>query len=123
MHRALQGRCGNFCGNCEIYIAYSTGNKKAQRRIAAEYFGESITPDEVKCLGCRGNINNVWRGGCKIRFCAEDKGVEFCYQCNDYPCKELATYFADHPRARENLRQISKIGPDAWLHNMLTKEK
>jgi len=125
MHRALQGRCGIFCGDCEIYIAYSTNNIGERKRIARKYdgAGKSIMPEQVKCLGCKGNADNVWRAGCKIRVCAEDKGVEFCYQCLDYPCNELDKLFACHPEARENLRLISKVGPDAWLHRMMTKDK
>ncbi len=123
MHRALQGRCGVFCGDCEIYIAYSTDNVEGQKRIAREFSaeGKSITREQVKCLGCKGNANNPWRGPCKVRLCAEDKGVEFCYQCLDYPCDDLEKSLARHPGARENLRLISKIGPDAWMYQMMNK--
>jgi len=125
MHRALQGRCGVFCGDCEVYIAYSTDNAKAKKRIAMAFNcqGKSITPEQVKCLGCKGSANNVWRGPCKVRMCAEEKGMEFCYQCLNFPCDDLEKSFARHPGARENLRLISKIGPDAWLHQMMTKNK
>jgi hypothetical protein len=125
MHRALQGRCGVFCGDCEVYIAYSTDNVEAQKRISGEFNrkGKSITPEQVKCLGCKGNANNVWRSPCKVRLCAEEKGVEFCYQCLNFPCDELEKSFASHPGARESLRLISKIGPDAWLHQMMNKNK
>ena len=126
MHRALQGRCGLFCGDCKIYIAYSTNNLSAQRRIASEFApeqGKALAPEQVKCLGCKGNMSSVWRNNCKIRLCAEDRGVEFCYQCLDYPCEAIEKFFGKHPEARENLRTISKIGPDAWLSMMLTKDK
>jgi hypothetical protein len=122
MHRALQGRCGLFCGHCEIYIAYSTNDIAAQRRIARETGddkGRSISPDQVKCLGCKGSASSIWRSPCKIRVCADERGVEFCYQCRKFPCDELQTFFENHPDARENLRTISKIGPDAWLGQML----
>jgi hypothetical protein len=126
MHRALQGRCGLFCGECKIYIAYSTDNTEAQRQIAkatGKVKGRSITKEQVKCLGCKGTSASIWRTGCPIRACAEERGLEFCYQCRVYPCEELQEFHKIHPEAQENLRTISKIGPDAWLHNILQKGK
>ena len=126
MLRALQGRCGLFCGDCEIYIAYSTNNLPSKKRIAREYgesMGISISPEQVKCLGCKGTSSSVWRTRCQLRVCAEEKGVEFCYQCRDYPCDNLQAFYETHPQARENLRTISKVGPDVWLLQMLSKNK
>jgi hypothetical protein len=126
MHRALQGRCGLFCGDCEVYIAYSTNNTESQRTIAkatGENKGKALAPEQVKCLGCKGSMNSHWRTRCKIRECAEDKGMEFCYQCRQYPCQEMQSFLKTHSNAGENLRTISKIGPDAWLSMMLTRGK
>jgi hypothetical protein len=126
MHRALQGRCGQFCGDCKIYIAYSTEDVRAQREIAkgaGKLKGRSVSPEQVKCLGCKGSAASLWRNGCAIRSCAEDRGVEFCYQCQVYPCEQLQEFFESHPEAQNNLRTISKIGPDAWLHSMLTRDQ
>ena len=126
MHRALQGRCGQFCGDCKIYIAYSTNNKTAQREIAKEtgkVKGRALSAEQVKCLGCKGVAASLWRTNCAIRACAEERGVEFCYQCRSYVCDMLSSFFETRPGAAENLRTISKIGPDAWLHNMLAKNR
>jgi hypothetical protein len=126
MHRALQGRCGLFCGECKIYTAYSTNNKAAQREIAkttGKVKGRAISAEQVKCLGCKGTMTSIWRTGCAIRACAEERGMEFCYQCRSYICDDLQKFYEIHPEARENLRTISKVGPDAWLHNMLAKGK
>jgi hypothetical protein len=126
MHRALQGRCGLFCGHCEVYIAYSTNNIGSQKRIAKDSGaarGKNMSPDQVKCLGCKGTMTSNWRSPCKIRVCAEERGVEFCYQCRQYPCDELQSFFETHPEARENLRTISKVGPDAWLAQMMAKNR
>ncbi len=124
MHRALQGRCGLFCGDCEIYIAYSTEDTNKQQKIAkatGKVKGRDILPDQVKCLGCKGSMASVWRTSCAIRACAEERGLEFCYQCQNFACDKLQKFFERHSEARDNLRKISKIGPDAWLHFMLTR--
>lgn len=126
MHRALQGRCGIFCGDCKIYIAYSTEDSETQKEIAksvGKIKGRAISPEQVKCLGCKGAMASIWRNGCAIRSCAEERGLEFCYQCRSYQCDQLQEFFETHPEAQENLRTISKIGPDAWLHKMLIKYK
>jgi hypothetical protein len=126
MHRALQGRCGLFCGECKIYIAYSTDNHSLQKEIAkttGKVKGRNISPEQVKCLGCKGTMASNWRTGCAIRICAEERGLEFCYQCRVYPCDQLEKFYGTHPEAQENLKTISKIGPDAWLHNKLLKGK
>ena len=123
MHKALQGRCGLFCGGCEIYIAYATDNKECRRQIAldcGQARGKAMLPEQVKCLGCKAPDASYWKTKCKIRICAEDRGVEFCYQCRSYPCDNLQEFHENRPEARENLRLISKIGPEAWLLRMLT---
>jgi len=75
----LQGRCGRFCGECEIYLAYSTDDKKTLARIAREYFeetGKKAAPEKMKCLGCKGQTTSCWSSGCEIRKCAEERGLE-----------------------------------------------
>ena len=122
-YRSLQGRCGCFCGNCEIYIAYSTRDKKTLERIARdnlEKIGKAVSPEKVKCLGCKGQTSSRWNSRCEIRSCADDRGLEFCYQCSEYPCPTLEKHFDRHPEACANLKTISKIGPDAWVSSMLS---
>jgi hypothetical protein len=126
MHRALQGRCGLFCGDCKIYIAYATDDIESRRNIALEcrgISGKAIAPDQVKCLGCKSPDSSCWRSKCKIRACAEERGMEFCYQCRAYSCDILQEFHEQHPEAKENLKMISKLGPDAWLLHMLTKNR
>jgi hypothetical protein len=124
IYRSLQGRCGRFCGECDIYIAYSTSDNEALSRLARKYSeetGREISPDKLKCVGCKGKSSGCWCSSCEVRSCAEDRGMEFCYQCPDYPCDMLSRQFEKYPEARENLKTISKIGPDAWVAAMLTK--
>ena len=124
IYRALQGRCGCFCGECEVYVAYSTDDREAQERISRECLenaGKAVSPQRVKCLGCKSQSTSCWNPRCKIRSCAEDKGLEFCYQCPLYACEMIQELFENHPEARRNLKTISKIGPDAWVSSMLAR--
>jgi hypothetical protein len=124
MYRALQGRCGMFCGECEIYMAYSTNDTKSLQKMAREQSkvcGKTLEADDIKCLGCKGTASACWGASCAIRRCAESRGIEFCYQCRDFPCRELESLFEKKPVVRDNLKMISKIGPDAWVSTMMSK--
>jgi len=94
-----------------------------RKRIAE---GQGITIEEVYlCLGCRpaqGRIPGVGEGPvCDTYACAvDDKKVEFCYECDGFPCLKLAPC-AD--RAQEiphntkvyQLVLLQKEGIDTWL--------
>ncbi len=77
------------------------------------------------CVGCKpakGNIK-VAGGGptCDTYACAvNDKKVEFCYQCQDFPCLKLApctdrAQELPHNTKVYNLVLLQKLGVDAWL--------
>ncbi len=124
MYNNLQGRCGLYCGHCSIYMAYSTSNREALQKIASEINktqDKMIKPEDVKCLGCKSPAVSCWNSTCEIRNCADERGIEFCYQCRVYPCDIIQNHLEKHPQARENMRTISKIGPYAWLTEMMTK--
>jgi len=41
------------------------------------------------CRGCRFGGGWSWWPDCPVRDCTIQKGIDFCYECNDFPCKEL----------------------------------
>ena len=43
------------------------------------------------------------RGDCKIRSCAQERGVDNCASCGDYACDPLTDFFRIVPQARETL--------------------
>ncbi len=118
--RALIAPCGLYCAKCALYVARTD---EALRRKIAERQG--IPVGEVAlCAGCRLSKGRVRASGgdpvCSTYACAEARGVEFCYECEDFPCLKLAPC-AD--RAQEiphntkvyNLILLRKLGIDAWL--------
>lgn len=119
--RALIGPCGLYCGSCRRYKARTD---KTLRKKIAEQQGIPVE-DVFVCAGCRPMRGRVQASGgepvCDTYACAvDDKRVEFCYQCEDFPCLKLAPC-AD--RAQEiphntkiyNLVLLQKLGVDAWL--------
>jgi len=43
------------------------------------------------CKGCRFGGGWSWWQDCPVRSCCTQKGVDFCYQCEDFPCRRLKT--------------------------------
>lgn len=88
----------------------------------AELWG--VSPDQVKCDGCRvmdGNLPPFLPQDkpCRIYTCAKEKGVEFCYECPDFPCDNLhpvADCAAEAPHNTKvyNLCLIKKMGLEKW---------
>lgn len=47
--------------------------------------------DKKPCPGClNNNVNKPERcKNCKIKNCAQEKGLTYCYECLDFPCKQI----------------------------------
>jgi len=118
--RALIAPCGLNCGICPLLIART--DEALRNRIAE---AQGVPAEEAfVCAGCRpmkGQIPGVGTGPvCDTYACALGKKVEFCYECDDFPCLKLAPC-AD--RAQElphntkvyQLVLLQKEGIDTWL--------
>ncbi|MFC1493139.1 DUF3795 domain-containing protein [candidate division KSB1 bacterium] len=85
------GPCGLFCGAC-----------------GAE-----------DCNGCQSDKIDDSIRNCKFRMCAEDKNVDLCCYCEEYPCKDLKEFMTDqyphHRTVESNLEYIRKKGVTKWL--------
>ena len=127
--RALISPCGLYCGYCPLYRARTDENLR--RRIAE---AQSIPVEKVfLCAGCRSLRGEIPMAGgdlvCDTYACAiNDKKVEFCYECDDFPCLKLAPC-AD--RAKEiphntkvyNIIRLQKEGIDTWLERCAGVQK
>lgn len=121
MARSPVGSCGLYCGKCEIYIASMSSDDKRKAALAAKLSkikGKKIAAEDVHCWGCWSNNRNCWGKRCEFRKCAADKGIDFCYQCPEFPCNDLNKFYDTQPQARDNLIQISKKGFDAFVSEM-----
>jgi hypothetical protein len=119
--RALIAPCGIYCGACRRYLA---GTDKALREQIAEERGVPVEEVYV-CAGCRPMRGRVKMAGgepaCDTYACAvNDKKVEFCYQCQDFPCPKLAPCLDLAERSPHNTKMYSlmllqKLGIDALI--------
>ena len=61
-----------------------------------------------KCKGCRKEKCVIFKN-CKVRECSENKAVDFCFECSDFPCEN--TGFDEHLHKRWNDINIKmKVG-------------
>jgi len=96
--RRLSAPCGLDCFNCEIYEENITGEMKEQFALKIRK-----DPEEVPCKGCRLENGCKHLGKpCETLKCIEDKELEFCFQCETFPCVKL---------------QPAKDGSDRFPHN------
>jgi len=139
------GPCGVFCEKC---FAFSNGTIKQNSislenafgnfDIYAERFSELL--DEpvfneypkfkkllhyfttVECQGCRKEQCKLFVN-CKVRDCHKTKGVDFCFQCHEFPCDN--TGFDEHLYKRSiqiNLK-IKEIGIEKYYKEIKDKPR
>lgn len=60
----FQSRCGVECNICE-------------------------RKEVVTCKGCLDMEKPFWGGDCYVKSCSENKGLNHCGECNDFPCEVL----------------------------------
>ena len=104
--------CGLNCSKCPALIATAANDiegLKATAKMAREQWGlADATWETVKCTGCKGSgVRVADCADCKIRECAEAKGVETCAHCEEYEsCEILSSFIAESPDAKANLEAI-----------------
>lgn len=102
--------CGLHCGGCFAFAEGDIRRHAALLRDALEGFevyaqrfvgmlDEPLFakyPDfkafldllaQGSCRGCRKERCKLF-AGCRIRACSEERGVDFCFQCREFPCGE-----------------------------------
>jgi len=119
--------CGLNCAKCDIYQA-DHGNEKLRDEII-EWFrkerNETVKPEQVRCEGCWGPLNIHWGSDCKMMLCARKRGLQYCFQCDDFPCAILNEFSSDgishHKRTIENSKRMKEIGIEAWVKEQKRK--
>ncbi len=101
--------CGNFCASCENCL--ETG----------EYFPLGIDGKKQRrtCYGCKSDHWDARRSPCKLKECARKRGIEFCVDCDEFPCKDFIHFenarFPHLPSAIGSLGIIKAFGLEVWL--------
>ncbi len=108
--------CGLNCGACPVLGANERGDEEWLRKAAEE---DECTIDDLRCHGCKTDSTAMYCTGCEMRFCAKDKGLEYCSECTDFPCEIITDFRNDrhphHSAIFKNLRTIREKGLKTWL--------
>jgi len=110
----LLGICGVYCGACTTYRAC---NDKDQTLISWEV-KMGMPRDEIYCRGCTSELVNEWCSNCDFRKCVKEKGIAYCFECADFPCKKLLDFSKTRPHRTlglRNLKQLKETSIKEWL--------
>jgi len=117
----LVGACGLYCGECEVYVAFSEGDLDKQEEIAesiSRQFGAEVGPEQIICGGCRGPEEISFCAGCKIRPCAAARSFTTCAECDEMDdCETLGAFLGTDigKAARRGLEEMRVLGVAEWL--------
>jgi hypothetical protein len=108
--------CGLYCGACPVGKANEAEDGILLAGLAREWGRE---PGDLRCGGCKSDVTAVFCTDCRIRLCASERGLEFCHQCDDFPCGVLAGFRNDnaphHSVVLRNLSRMKELGIEQWL--------
>ena len=118
--RALTAVCGIDCFNCEFFHTNVDGffaEMSPERRSA--FSARGMTLEKVRCQGCRISGCTAIEGKCETLACANERKVEFCFECKDFPCLRLQPLVQGAERVPHNLKvynlsAIKSRGIEAW---------
>ena len=93
----LFSACGLNCGLCPRY--YTVG--------------------ESRCPGCAGEGFSEVHCSCGMLSCCQRKGLEYCFLCDEYPCKkydgvDLSDSFISHKNQFLDMDKAKQMGIEAY---------
>jgi hypothetical protein len=117
--------CGLDCFNCTFYIANE--DTKAMKQVKQWSKELNIPVEIMTCRGCRNHNGQIplqkhlfgEDHRCAAYECSKREEVQFCGQCESFPCDHLHPY-ADkastipHNTKVFNLCLINKMGVEEW---------
>ncbi len=76
---------------------------------------------QAECAGCR-------VGGCPLPFCAarvcyQEKGVDYCFQCDEYPCGRNSYPEIFERRWRDNNDRMREVGVERFYLESLERPR
>jgi putative nucleotidyltransferase with HDIG domain len=111
--------CGLHCAECDIHKA--TSDRVIAQHVV-DWFkterGVAVAAEDVRCGGCRGGRERHWSPDCWIlKCCVDERGLEHCGACTNFPCQGLREWAASSPRYAEAVERLKRMDIDrekAW---------
>ena len=86
--RKLVAVCGLDCKSCTLYIA-SSEDRIRLKRISNMI---NVSESEAECHGCRSDVRFSGCTDCHFVDCSKEKNIDFCSQCDEFPCSEIIDF-------------------------------
>lgn len=104
--------CGLNCSDCDIYKA---ADSPELAEGIVKWFKKNrnvkLNAMDIRCGGCRGKRDEHWSSDCWIlKCCVDEKGLEYCSECDDFPCDKLLEWSKEsegYARALNRLKSMS----------------
>ncbi len=127
--------CGLNCAQCSLYLIPES--IEAAQQVLSWFQSEGWTPQDItpqkfmesngrECEGCRGTENKCWSPTCNFRRCANSKGIDYCFQCSQFPCAEISAFENDgsrhHAQTIENLKRMQDMGVETFKKQFKSPE-
>ena len=137
--KKLIGYCGIYCGSCGMYRGriYAKIAQEFLEVIKAAGYPEELTintkgikPDfdfneflkgvkyfckEDSGAYCQETCKQGGGVPCKHRLCVKERGLEICYECNDFPCDHFSWTLKESPEKRKDFERFKKLGFEGWI--------
>ena len=120
MEKLRMAACGIDCSECNMYKVTMEQDIKAAESLV-EWFksrgwigenegAEAIMQKNPLCTGCW-NITDdcFWKCGCyniDFRVCCNERQINHCGECSDFPCEHYAAFAVGHDKAMEHLLSL-----------------
>ena len=103
-----------FEGYVEMLSAYQPGLKKYPE------FAEVLRLlADASCDGCRDGVCKF--PGCEIAPCTKEKGHDYCFQCESFPCDKVDQVPVLKRVWLKANQRMKEIGPEAYFERMKTR--
>jgi len=114
MERKYDAYCGLYCRSCVLFDATLNGT------ITEMATKMNMKVEDVECHGCKSDKVFYYCRECVLKKCAKSKNIDFCIQCDDYPCEELIKFkdnpeYPYHIEVFDSLNCFKEKGMEEWL--------
>lgn len=117
--QALQASLGNFDVYAERFVELldePVFKKYSDFKLMLEHLAAP------QCKGCRAEMCKLFKD-CKVRQCSENKAVDFCFECSEFPCSDTGFDPHLHQRSVKINQRMLEIGVEAYYEEIKNQSR
>jgi hypothetical protein len=137
--------CGLHCGKCFAFVdgdikkhsnelKTQLGNFDVYAERFVDLLGEPVFNNysnfkgmlthfaSGNCKGCRKEMCKLFKN-CNVRTCTEEKGVDYCFQCSEFPCSNTGFDENLYKRSVTINKRMKNIGVENYYDEIKEKPR